>query len=153
MLLRQHASVLFHNFQSLICKSNITLCFLLFRSLLLALYKAYLKEIKYPIEFYLSLIFYNLSYNSELQNEIEIVYENKSAHKRLFKYRNYKEVGLTLPNFTIQTLMENIASSHIMEIVKLLLLERKIVIIGSNCGFNAILIESLLMLLLPLYCF
>lgn len=107
---------------------------------------------KYPIEFYISLIFYHLSYNSCLQNEIEIVFENKlKKPQRLFKYRNYKEVGLTLPNFTVQALIENIEPAHIMELIKLLLLERKVLLISSNCSCNAVIIESILMLLLPLY--
>lgn len=104
----------------------------------------------YSLEFYLSLVFHHLSYSADLQNEVEVIAENRAPFVR---YRNYKAVGLTLPNFTVQGLMENVAPKQIIEIVKLLLLEKKIIIVRDNCGDNALLIESILMLLSPLYRF
>ena len=62
----------------------------------------------YSMEFYISLVFHHLSYNSELQNEVEVVMMKDIRNREPFiRYRNYKGVGLTLPNFTIQALLEN----------------------------------------------
>ena len=102
---------------------------------------------RYSIEFYLSLAFHHLSYSADLQNEVEVLSENNTSFVR---YSNYKAVGLTLPHFTIQGLMENVKPKQIVDIVKLLLLEKKIILIRDNCNDNALLIESILMLLSPL---
>ena len=99
----------------------------------------------YPFEFYLSLLFHYLSYNSELQTEVEIISSNSSI-----RYRNYKLSGLTPPNFTIQPLMRAIKPKQILELTKFLLFEHKIILISDKSSDNAILIESLLMLISPL---
>jgi len=109
---------------------------------------------EYTIEFYLSLLFHYLAYNIDLQNEIAIVYKEKGLlNKGLLRYRNYSEIGITLPNFTFQTLLESIEPIHIIYLIKLILLERKLIFIRTNCSDNAIIIESLLQLISPLYFF
>lgn len=103
------------------------------------------------LEFYVSLVFHHLSYSADLQNEVEII---SSADTCItLRYRNYKAVGLTLPNFTVQALTGSIRPETILELVKLLLLEKKIILVRDNCSDNALLIETLLMLMSPLYVF
>ena len=119
------------------------------RSLLYKMYEAHRDKVKdFTIEFYLTLLFHHLSYSSEIQNEVEV--QSIRSRETFIRYRNYKAVGLTLPNFTVQALLENIRPKQIMEIAKLLLLERKVIFVRDNCTDNALIIESLLMLLLPL---
>lgn len=91
-------------------------------------------------------------YNSEWQNEVEIYYQDHHKHRKTFAhYRNYRDSGFTLPNFTFQPLLDSIKPKRILELVKYLLLEKKIILIRDNYADNAALIESLLMLLSPLY--
>lgn len=107
---------------------------------------------KYTMEFYLSLLFHHIYYNSEWQNEVDIYYQDHHKRKKTFlRYRNYKPVGFTLPNFTFQSLLETIKPNRILDLLKCLLLEKKILLIRNNYADNAVLIESLLMLLSPLY--
>lgn len=104
---------------------------------------------EYSPEFYISLMLHHLVYNSELQNEVLVTSDNYLLS--FFRYRNYKSVGLTLPNFTFQLLMETIELKEILDLVRFLLFEKKVILIRDDCNENAILIESLLMLLSPLY--
>ena len=126
---------------------------------LLAVYDAYFhfsteqksssnKQSKFTIEFYISFLFHYLQYNSEWQNEIEIVYKQRETFAR---YRNYKPTGFTLPNFTLQSLLETMKPNRILQLVTYLLLEKKILLVQKNYSDNAIIIESLLTLLSPLY--
>ena len=107
---------------------------------------------KYTVEFYISLLFHHIYYNSEWQNEVEIFYRDSRKHRRTFaRYRNYKPTGFTLPNFTFQPLLESIKPNRILELTKFLLLEKKILLVRDQYSDNAVIIESLLMLLSPLY--
>jgi len=106
----------------------------------------------YTIEFYISLLFHHLYYNCEWQNEVEVFYRDKRNSKRTFiKYRNYRSEDFALPNFTFQTLLETIQVNQILELIKCLLLEKKILLIRDQYSDNALLIENLLLLLFPLY--
>ncbi len=108
-------------------------------------------RLEYTMEFYLSLLFHYLSYNIDLQNEIVIMYKDRSSSaKGLLRYRNYSEIGITLPNFTFQSLLESIEPIHIIYLMKLILLERKIIFVRTDCNDNAVLIESILQLINPL---
>ncbi len=107
---------------------------------------------KYMMEFYISLLFHHIYYNSEWQNEVEIFYRDAHRQRKTFaRYRNYKPVGFTLPNFTFQPLLESVKPNRILELVKYLLLEKKILLVRNQYSDNAVVIESLLMLLSPLY--
>ncbi len=109
---------------------------------------------KCTLEFYLSLLFHHIYYNSEWQNEVEIFYRDNHKHRKSFaRYRNYKPTGFTLPNFTFQPLLEAMKPNRILELIKYLLLEKKVLLIRDHYSDNAIIIESLLMLLSPLYTF
>jgi len=100
----------------------------------------------YNIEFYVSLIFNYFMHNVDSRNEIAISYKN-----RLVRYRNYREIGITLPNFTFKALFKSITPDNIMSLIKLILLERKLIVIKTDCSKNALIIESLLQLISPLY--
>ena len=107
---------------------------------------------KYTMEFYLSLLFHHVYYNSDLQNEVELFYRDHHQRRRTFaRYRNYKTTGFTLPNFTFEALLSAIKPNRILDLMKFLLLEKKVLLIRDHYADNAVLIESLLMLLSPLY--
>jgi len=81
-------------------------------------------------------------------NEIAIV--SKLDKEEIMRYRNYSEIGITLPNFTFQTLFEAIEPNYILYLIKLILLERRLIFIRTDCSNNTIIIESLLQLIYPL---
>ena len=112
---------------------------------LIEIYNSYTKKNCYPIEFYLSLIFNYFICDVDSLNEVLI-----SSKDQLLRYRNYNEIGITIPNFTFQILMENIDPEQIMLLIRLILLERKIIFVKSDCNNNAMIIESLLQLICPL---
>ena len=113
---------------------------------------------KYSMEFYLSVLFHHLYYNPQFSNEVEVLYsvpqlqggKQRGGRKSMFRYRNYKDIGFTLPNFTFQILLERLDPYRIMHIFSVLLLERKLLLIHDNYGENALIIESLIALLSPL---
>lgn len=86
-------------------------------------------------------------YNAELKNEVRLVI-GKNTH--FAQYQNYKLRGITPTNFTFQSLIEAIKPTQLLQILKLLLLEKKIILIRDSCDDNAVLIESLITLLSPL---
>lgn len=101
---------------------------------------------EHSVEFYVSLIFNYFVHNVDSRNEVAI------AHKgRLVRYRNYREIGITLPNFTFKALLKSISPEHILALIKLILLERKLILVRSDCSKNALIIESLFQLINPLY--
>lgn len=104
---------------------------------------------EYSAEFYVSLLFHHLSYSAELRNEVEVL--SLKTRETFIRYRNYKGVGLTLPNFTAQALLSNVRPRQIVEMLRFLLFERKVIFIRDNCSDSALIIETLLMLLAPLY--
>ena len=103
------------------------------------------------MEFYISMLFNYLYYNSDSQNEVEIYYTDlRKQNVSLFRYRNYKENGLTIPNFTFQKLLCVLQPPRVLDILRIIMLERKLVLIHNDYTVNAVLIESLLSLLSPL---
>lgn len=134
-----------------------------FRKWLLEVYKAYLSNLntiknpskerkKLTVEFYLNLLFHQLNYNSEWQNEVLFFTRDQNRkRKTLLRYTNYKENGFFVPNLSYKLLLDSIKPNSILLLVKLLLLEKKILLVRSNYADNAIIIECLLSLLYPLY--
>lgn len=113
--------------------------------------KGFAKGGKYTLEFYISLLFHHVYYNSEWNNEVQVYYRDSFKRKRNFiRYRNYRSVGFTLPNFTFQALLETMKPNRVLELVKYLLLEKKILLVQRNYSENALIIESLIALLSPL---
>jgi hypothetical protein len=117
------------------------------RALINALYESIKCDSQYSLEFYLTLSFHHLFYNAELKNEVRLVI-GKNTH--FAQYQNYKLRGITPTNFTFQSLIEAIKPTQLLQILKLLLLEKKIILIRDSCDDNAVLIESLITLLSPL---
>ena len=124
---------------------------------LVKMYESYVNSINSTkkqnlcLEFYISLTFHHLYYNSEWKNEVEIIYNNQHKNKRAFlRYRNYKPTGFTLPNFTFKSLLETMKPNRVLELIKYLLLEKKILLVQNHYSDNAVIIESLLTLLSPL---
>jgi len=106
----------------------------------------------YTMEFYTSILFHHLSFNPSLNNEIELIYFDRgNKQKRFLRYRNCKDTELTLPNFTFRALLKAIKPYHLLDLIKLLLLERKILLVQNDQNSLALIIESLLILLYPLY--
>ena len=99
------------------------------------------------MEFYISIIFHYLYYIADLKDEINITMNGIDPFGTI---HSYASTGFTLPNFTIKILMESMEVEQIMNIIRFLLLERKILIVRNRCEDNAILMESILMLLSPL---
>jgi hypothetical protein len=121
--------------------------FELHKKWLLEMYEAFIGNTNsYNIEFYISLIFNYFMHNVDSRNEIAISFTD-----RLIRYRNYREIGITLPNFTFKALFKSIAPENIMVLIKLILLERKLILIKTDCSKNALIIESLFQLINPLY--
>jgi len=104
---------------------------------------------KYSIEFFLSIFTSYFYYNQDLQCEINI-YSSKNKNEFNLRFRNYRENGLCAPNFTYNFLLEKVLPKNIIELFKLILLEKKIVIISNDYNNNALIIESLLSLIFPL---
>jgi len=103
------------------------------------------------MEFFISLFFSHIYHNPGLQNEVSLTFINHSkSQASSFRFRNYKDNGLTPPNFTFKSLLEKVKPSRILDLFKLLLFEKKIIIVSSEYDENAIIIESLLSLIYPL---
>lgn len=109
-------------------------------------------EYYYPIEFFISLSLYHLTFNSTWEKEIVITDKNSNKNVQ-FRYRNYPEIGLYLPLFGYTALLDNISSSKIIELIRHILLEHKIILIRTEFSNNAEIIEALLQLIAPLYIF
>ena len=128
--------------------------FELHKKWLAEVYNAYSTKAKneYSIEFYISLLFHCLVYKVEAKNEVALVYKDRlNKLQELMRYRNYNEIGITIPNFTFQLLFEKIEPICILNLIRIILLERKLIFIESDCSNNAIITESLLQLVYPLY--
>ena len=119
--------------------------FELYEKLLIELYDSYMSKSNFTMEFYLSLIFHYFTYNVTLLNEIAISHNGK-----LIRYRNYSEIGITIPNFTFKVLLKHIDPEYIIILIQLILLERRIIFVKKDCSINAIIIESLFQLICPL---
>ena len=104
-------------------------------------------QFRIPMEFYISLIFHHLTLNSDLKSEICYTVQEK----KIMRYRNYKENSFYPSNLSYQCLVEKIKPDCILMLVKLLLLEKKIILVRNDHSDNAIIIESLLSLIFPLY--
>jgi len=106
----------------------------------------------YSTEFYISLIFHHLHFNPSLNKIIEVVkFDPIKRYSAFIKYYNGPETGIGISNLSFQKLLTKIKPLHIFEILRLLLLERKLIFIQNDDSDLAIIIESILRLLYPLY--
>lgn len=103
----------------------------------------------------MSLIFHHFAYNANWLREIKISYtsHHKEKLKEFARYRNFCQIGLSLPLFSSKLLFELIDAGNIMKLLSHILLERNILLIRTEYKDNAIYIESLLQLIAPLYFF
>ncbi len=107
----------------------------------------------FPLEFQVSVLFHYLTTNPDWHNEVELYMRdrNKQRHEA-FRYRNYNPAaGFYPPNFTLRLLLEALNPDRILLIMRFLVLERKVLLLSEDFRNNAVLIESLLSLLYPLY--
>ncbi len=106
----------------------------------------------YTAEFYISLLFHHLSFSPDLRCEARITrYERTGKHQAFLRYENFPELGLTVPNQPFRPLIERVNPRNILELLKLLLLERKVILVQREDRDIALVIEALLSLLYPLY--
>jgi hypothetical protein len=75
--------------------------------------------------------------------------EKPKKKETYFKFRNCKEYGFVLENYSFQLLLK-IPLERILFLFKAIIFEQKIIIVMENYKETAILIESLLSLLSPL---
>lgn len=103
------------------------------------------------IEFMLSLAFSHLVFSRRLNCEVQVVYSDTAfAWKPLLRYRNHRDYGFVLQNFSFELLVKKISPANILRIVCALLLERKVLLLFDNYQQNAVIMESIISLLCPL---
>jgi hypothetical protein len=71
-------------------------------------------------------------------------------HETYFRFRNTRNYGFALENYSFELLLQSLKPDKIIFLLTALLLERKIVLIKSNFGDLALIMESLVSLLAPL---
>ena len=67
-----------------------------------------------------------------------------------FRYRNTRTFGFTLENYSFELLLQSLSPDKLIFLLTALLLERKLILLMSNFGDLAIIMESLVSLLSPL---
>ena len=106
---------------------------------------------EYTVEFFISILFHHFSYNRNWRRGIKIIY-GKSKRK-LKEFGHYWNFGLNdcfFPIVSFKLLLESLEANHLTMLLTHLLLEHRIILLRTEYKDNAILIESLLQLLLPL---
>ena len=104
------------------------------------------------MEFLLSLAFHHFWFNNQENTEIRLCNTDAPPNDQLiFKYRNHTDHGFSLQNFSFELLLKRISPANILRIVCALLLERKVVLLFQNYQQNAVIMESIISLLSPLY--
>lgn len=103
------------------------------------------------MEFMISLVFNHLSFNSNSNSEIQLLYSDPNFNwQTMLRYRNHKDYGFFLQNFSFELLVKRVSSENILRIVSALLLERKVILLFHNYQQNAVIMESIISLLCPL---
>jgi len=103
------------------------------------------------IECLLSLVFHHFYFNSTIENEVHVIYSDQSYNRKLFiKYRNHKDFGFSLQNSCFELVLKKIRYIDLVSIVEAILQEKKIILIYENYEQNAVIIEALLSLIIPL---
>lgn len=96
-------------------------------------------------------MFHHFTYNSNWQREVRVTWTEHGPKSEFARYRNFSSMGLSFPQFSFRPLFELIEPRQVIQLVTHLLLEHKVLLVRSKYQDNAILIESLLQLLAPLY--
>lgn len=106
------------------------------------------------MEFLLSLVFHYFCFSDRVNCEVRLSLGDSGLEDQtLFKYRNHTNHGFVLQNFSFELLVKRISASNILRIVCALLLERKVILLFQNYQQNAVIMQSLISLLTPLYSF
>ena len=104
------------------------------------------------MEFVLSLVFHHFYFSNLINSEVRLCLTNAFHEEQLvFKYRNHNDYGFVLHNFSFELLIKKISPDNILRIVCALLLERKVILLFRNYQQNAVIMESIISLLTPLY--
>ena len=101
---------------------------------------------KYTAEFYLSVMFHHLFLSMDDSIGVIITF-NKSP---FVSYRNGMNAPMSLENLSYGMLIQKIPIKNLIELLKLVLLERKIILVGEGSGEIGNIIECILCLLHPI---
>ncbi len=101
---------------------------------------------KYNAEFYLSVMFHHLFFSLDDSVGVMITF-NKSP---FVCYRNGMSAPMSLENLSYGILIQKIPIKNLLELLKLVLLERKIILVGDAIGEIGNIIECILCLLHPI---
>jgi len=101
------------------------------------------------MELLLSLVFHYFHFSNQINSEIRF----NNSEQLIFKYRNHTDYGFVLQNFSFELLLKRISPANILRIVCALLLERKVALLFQNYQQNAVIMESIISLISPLYYF
>ena len=96
------------------------------------------------------MLFSRLEFSNKLNSEVRLVYRCDEGWKTLLQYRNHRDYGLVLTNYSFELLVKRISPANILKLVLALLLERKVILLFRNYQQNAVIMESILALLSPL---
>lgn len=107
-------------------------------------------EQPFTMEFLLSLVFHYFYFSERVNCEVRLC-DTVKEEQAIFKYRNHTNYGFTLQNFSFELLLKRISPNNILRIVCALLLEQKVILLFQNYQQNAVIMESLISLLTPLY--
>lgn len=102
---------------------------------------------QYSLEFYMSLLCCTLNFNTHETGGIKIMLDKQP----FIEYCHPSPRPLTETNVSFELLFKCVPAKQIMELINLLLLERKIILVWENYGQLGLIIEPLLLLLAPLY--
>jgi len=98
------------------------------------------------------MVFHHFYFSNQKNNEIRLIYpEGDPEHNLILKYRNHTDFGFVLQNFAFDLLIRKILPPNILRILTALLLERKVLLIHANYQQNAVIMQSFITLLSPLY--
>jgi DENN (AEX-3) domain len=101
---------------------------------------------KYTAEFYLSVLFHHLFFSLDDSVGVIITF-NKSP---FMSYRNGLNAPMSLENLSYGVLIQKMPIKNLIELLKLVLLERKIILVSDGNGEIGNLIECVLCLLHPI---
>jgi hypothetical protein len=100
----------------------------------------------HSLEFMISIIFHTFFCDHSLNSEVRLHYKKKRVH--IFNYYEYDYPCCLLNPMSS---IFKIPSQSLIILLKALLLEKKIILVSSLYENNAVLIESLIWLMFPMY--
>lgn len=101
---------------------------------------------KYTVEFYLSVIFHHLFLS--LDDSIGVIITSNKTP--FISYRNGMNAPMSIHNVCNGLLLQRISISNLFELIKIILLERKLIVVSDNYGDIGHIIECILCLMQPI---